>query len=122
LSIQFWPGWGEGVAGDGVFEGLSGVGLVGRDDENLAGVDGADIATAEVEAQGAAEDEADLLVGVGVDGDEAAFGEDETGEHGLGSVDGLTGEERVELLDLYVGPAVVNGVDMRSEPFVGEGL
>jgi len=61
---------------------------VAGDDEDFAGVDGVRGAVVEVEAESAFGDEGDLLVGVGVAGDDAAFGEDDAGEHGL-----LAGDE-----------------------------
>ena len=102
-------GWCEDVEGDGVFKGDGGVGDVAGDDEDSAGVGDADIAFAEVEAKGARDDVADLLVGVRVAGDDAAFGEEEAGEHCLGSVDELALEERVEMFDFDVGPAIEGG-------------
>ena len=90
-----FAGWGEDVEGQGVFEGDGGVGDASGDDEDLAGFDDADVAFSEVEAEGAGDDVADLLVGVGVAGDDAAFGEVEAGEHGLLSVDELALEEGV---------------------------
>ena len=109
---------GEDVEGEGVFEGDGGVGGVAGDDEDLVGFDDADVAFAEVEAEGAGDDVADLLVGVGVAGDDAAFGEEEAGEHGLGSVDELALQERVELLDWNFGPAVESGCCHGERPFV----
>ena len=53
------------------------------DDEDFAGVDGVGGAIVEVEAEGAFDDEGDLLVGVGVTGDDAALFEEDAGEHGL---------------------------------------
>ena len=79
------------------------------DDEDFAGFDGVEIAVAEVEHHGALEDEGDLLVVVGVSGYDAAFGEDDAGEHALGAGDELTLEEGVELFDLDFGPAVEGG-------------
>jgi hypothetical protein len=109
---------GEDVEGDGVFEGGGGVGDVPGDYEDLAGAEDADVAFAEVEAEGAGDDVADLLVGVGVAGDDAAFGEEETGEHGLFSVDELALQEGVELLDWNIGPAVECGCCHWDRPFV----
>ena len=57
------------------------MGEVAGDDEDLAGVDGVRGAVVEVEAEGALGDEGDLLVGVRMAGDDAAFGEDDAGEH-----------------------------------------
>jgi hypothetical protein len=108
----------EDVEGQGVFEGDGGVGGVAGDYEDLVGFDDADVAVAEVEAEGAGDDVADLLVGVGVAGDDAAFGEEEAGEHGLGSVDELALQEGVELLEWNVGPAIESGCCHWERPFV----
>lgn len=78
--------WGsEDVEGDGVLEGFDGVGDIGGDDEDFAGVDEANVVVgfAEDEAEGALNDEGDLLVMVGVGGDDAAQLEVEAAEHGL---------------------------------------
>jgi hypothetical protein len=103
-------GWGEDVEVDGVFEGLGGVGKVGGDDEDFAGADDFFYGrgfVAEEEAEGAFGDVGDLLVGVLMAGNEAAFLEDDAGEHGLLARDELAGEERVELFGRDVGPAGV---------------
>ncbi len=99
-------GWGEDVEVDGVLEGDGGVGDAAGDDEDFAGVDGVDVSVAEVELDGALEDEGDLLVVVGVGRDDAAFGEDDAGEHGLSAGDELALQERVELFAFDVGPAI----------------
>ena len=85
----------EDVEVDAVGEGGGGVEDVAGDDEDLAGVYGVGRTVVEVEAECAFGDEGDLLVGVGVAGDDAAFGEVEAGEHGLLSVDELALEEGV---------------------------
>ena len=110
-------GWGEDVEVDAVFDGGGGVGKVAGDDEDLAGVDGVGGAVVEVEAEGAFGDEGDLLVVVGVAGDDAAFGEDDAGEHRLGSGDELAGEERVELLVFNVVPTIESGFGHGVTPF-----
>ena len=73
-------------------------------------MDGVGGAVVEVEAEGAFGDEGDLLVVVGVAGDDAALCEDDAGEHGLIAGDELAGEERVELLVFDVVPVVESGV------------
>jgi hypothetical protein len=82
-------GWGEDVEVDAVFFGGGGVGKIAGDDEDLAGVDGVRGAVVEVEAESALGDEGDLLVGVRVAGDDAAFGQDDAGEHRLVAGDEL---------------------------------
>ena len=83
-------GWGEDVEVDAVFLGSCGVGKVAGDDEDFAGVDGVRGAVVEVEAKSALGDEGDLFVGVGMARDDAAFGEDDAGEHGLIAGDELS--------------------------------
>ena len=63
-------------------------------------------------------DEGDLLVGVGVAGDDAAFGEDDAGEHGLFAGDELAREERIELLVFDVVPTVESGVGHGGSAFL----
>src|ERR1700733_4297953 len=99
-------GWGEDVEVDGVFEGDGGVGKVGGEGDEFAGVDGVGGAIVEVEAKRALEDEGELLVGVRVPGDGAAFGEHDAAEHGLVAGDELASEERVELLWFDFAPAM----------------
>jgi hypothetical protein len=99
-------GWGEDVEVDAVFFGGGGVGQVAGDDEDLAGVDGVRGAVVEVEAESAFGDEGYLFVGMGVAGDDAAFGEDYAGEHRLLAGDELAREEWVELLVFDVVPAI----------------
>jgi len=82
---------------------------VSGDDEDLAGVDGVGGSVVEVEAESAFGDEGDLLVGVGVTRDDAAFGEKDAGEHGFFAGDEFAGEERVELLVFDVIPTVESG-------------
>jgi hypothetical protein len=102
-------GRGEDVEVDAVFFGGGGVRKVAGDDEDFAGVDGVGGAVVEVEAESALGDEGDLLVGVGVAGDDAAFGEDDAGEHGFFAGDEFAGEERIELLVFDVVPMVESG-------------
>ncbi len=111
-------GWGEDVEVDAIGEGGGGVGDVAGDDEDFASVDGVGGAIVEVEAQGSFQDEADLLVGVGVAGDDAAFFEEDAGEHGLIACDELALEEGIELLGFDVGPAVESGCGHGKAPFV----
>jgi len=80
-------GWGEDVEVDAVGEGSGGVGKAAGDHEDLAGVDGVGGAIVEVEAERAFGDEGDLLVGVRVAWNDAAFGEHDAGEHGLSAGD-----------------------------------
>ncbi len=82
------------------------MGQVGGDDEDLTGADDVFSAIAEDEAEGSFEDVGNLLVGVGVGGDGAAFFEDDACKHGLLAGDELAGEERVELLEFYGIPGV----------------
>jgi hypothetical protein len=104
-------GWSEDVEVVGVFEGLGHVGDVARDDEGLAAVDVVHVLFraffADGEAQNAGEDEDDLLVGVRVPGDDAAFLQLDSREHGLIAVDELAREKRVELFRWDVGPGAV---------------
>jgi hypothetical protein len=103
---------GEDVEVDGVFEGLGGVGKVGGDDEDFAGADDLVDGRAffsEGEAESALGDVGNLLVGVVVAGDDAAFFEFEASEHGLGAGNKLAGEQRVELLDGKIRPRGVEG-------------
>jgi hypothetical protein len=102
-------GWGEDVEVDAVFDGGGGVWEVAGDDEDFAGVDGVGGAVVEVEAESAFGDEGDLLVGVGMAGDDAALFENDAGKHGLIAVDELACEERVELLVFDVAPVVESG-------------
>jgi hypothetical protein len=99
-------GWGEDVEVDGVFESGGGVGEVPGDDENLACFDGVRGPVVVVEAECSFGDEGDLLVGMGVTRDDAAFGEDNAGEHGQGAGDELACEKGIELLGFYFVPAM----------------
>ena len=94
------------------------MGEVAGDDEDLAGVDGVRGAVVEVEAEGALGDEGDLLVGVGVAGDDAAFGEDDAGEHRLVAGDKLAREEWIELLVFDVVPTVESGFGHGESAFL----
>jgi hypothetical protein len=111
-------GWGEDVEVDAVFFGGGGVGKVAGDDEDLAGVDGVRGAVVEVEAEGAFGDEGDLLVRVGVAGDDAAFGEYDASEHRLLAGDELAGEKRIELLVFDRVPTVESGFGHGGSAFL----
>jgi hypothetical protein len=111
-------GWGEDVEVDAVFDGGGGVGKVAGDDEDLAGVDRVGGAVVEVEAEGAFGDKSDLLVGVGVAGDDAAFGEHDAGEHGFFAGDEFAGKEWVELLVFDVVPTVESGFGHGGSAFL----
>lgn len=119
-------GWGEDVEVDGVFEGFGGVGKMGGDDEDFAGtddlVDGGTFLFAQLEEEGSFGDVDDLLVGVLVAGDDAAFFEHDASDHGLGAGDELAGERGVELLGGDVGPTGVDGFSghRKRVPRVGE--
>lgn len=93
------------------------MGDVGGDDEDFARVDGVGGTIVEVEAEGAFDDKGDLLVWVGVAGDDAALFEEDAGEHGLIAGDELALEEGVELLGFDVGPAIEGGCGHGREPF-----
>ena len=110
--------WGEDVEVDAVFFGGGGVGQVAWDDEDFAGVDGVRGAVVEVEAERAFGDEGDLFVGVGVAGDDAAFGEDDAGEHGLIAGDELAREEGIELLVFDAVPTVEGGFGHGGSAFL----
>lgn len=111
-------GRGEDVEVDAVFFSGGGVREVAGDDEDLAGVDGVGGAVVEVEAESAFGDEGNLLVVVGVAGNDAAFGEDNAGEHGLFTGDEFAGEERVELLVFDVVPTVESGFGHEETAFL----
>jgi hypothetical protein len=102
-------GRGEDVEVDAVFDGGGGVGKIARDDEYFAGVDGVGGAVVEVEAESAFGDEGDLFVVMRMAGDDAALLKNNAGEHGLISVDELTGEEWIELFVFDVVPVVESG-------------
>ncbi len=91
---------------------------VAGDDEDLAGVDGVRGAVVEVEAESALGDEGDLLVGVRVTGDDAAFGEDDAGEHRLGASDEFAREEWIELLVFDAVPTVESGFGHGGSAFL----
>ena len=91
---------------------------IAGDDEDLAGVDGVRGAVVEVEAKGAFGDEGDLLVGVGVARDDAAFREDDAGKHGLLAGYKFAGEERIELLVFDVVPTVESGFGHGGSAFL----
>jgi hypothetical protein len=110
-------GWSKDVEVNGVFEGGGGVRQVGRNDEDLAGVDDVRGAVVEIEAECAFGDEGDLLVGVGVAGDDASLAEHDAGKHGLVAGDELTSEERVELFGFDFAPAMKGCGGHREEPF-----
>jgi hypothetical protein len=96
---------GEDVEVDGVFEGDGGVGEIGGDDEDFTGVDELGGTVVELEAERALEDEGELLVRVGVAGDDASLGEDDAADHGFAAGDELSGEEGIELLGFDFAPA-----------------
>ena len=86
------------------------MGKIGGDDEDLTGTDDlVDGGTffAKGEEERALGDVGDLLVGVLVAGNEAAFLEHDASEHGLCAGDKLAGERGVELLGGDVGPTGV---------------
>jgi len=91
---------------------------VAGDDEDFAGVNRVRGAVVEVEAESAFGDEGDLLVGVGVARDDATFGEEDAGEHGLLASDEFAGEKRIELLVFDVVPTVESGGGHRVTPFL----
>ena len=93
------------------------MGNAAGDDEDFAGVDGVGGAIVEVEAEGAFDDEGDLLVGMGVAGDDTAFFEEDAGEHRLIAGDELALEEGIELLGFDVGPAIEGRCGHGREPF-----
>ena len=111
-------GRGEDVEVDAVGERGGGVGKVARDDEDFAGVDGVRGAVVEVEAECALGDEGDLLVVVGVARDDAAFGEDDAGEHGFFAGDKFAGEKGIELLVFDGVPVVESGFGHGSGAFL----
>lgn len=76
------------------------------DDKNFAGIYCAGFTIIEVEADGALEDEGDLLIVMGMGWDDAAFGEDDAREHGLTASDELALKERIELFAFYIGPTI----------------
>ena len=94
------------------------MGQIAGNDEDFAGVDGVRGAVVEVEAESAFGDEGDLLVGVGVAGDDAAFGEDDAGEHGLIAGDKLAREKWIELLVFDVVPTVESGFGHGGSAFL----
>jgi hypothetical protein len=109
---------GEEIEVDGVDFCGGGVRKAAGDDEDLAGVNGVRGAVVEVEAERAFGDEGDLLVGVGVAGDNAAFCEDDAGEHGFFAGDELAGQERVELFVFDLVPTVESGFGHGGSAFL----
>ncbi len=109
--------WGEDIEIDAVFFRGSGVEDIARDDEDFASVDRVGSAIVEVEAEYAFGDERDLLVRVGVPGDDAALLENDAGEHRLFAVNKLTGEERIELLVFDIVPTVESGGGHEDDAF-----
>jgi hypothetical protein len=99
-------GWSEDVEVDRVFECFSGVGEVAGDDEDLSRLDDVDCAIAHHEAESALKDEGELLVGMGVGRDNAAFGEEDAREHSLATSNELADKEWVELLFFNFVPTV----------------
>jgi hypothetical protein len=110
--------WGEDVEVDAVGERGGGVRKVARNDEDFAGVDDVRRAVVEVEAELALGDEGDLLVVVGVAGDDAAFGEDDAGEHGFFAGDEFAGEKRIELLVFDTVPVIESGFGHERSAFL----
>ena len=94
------------------------MGQVAGYDEDLACVDGMGGAVVEVEAECALGDEGDLLVVVGVAGDDAAFGEDDAGEHGFFAGNEFAGEKGIELLVFDGVPVVESGFGHGSGAFL----
>ena len=113
-------GWGEDVEVDAVGERGGGVREVAGDDEDFAGVHGVRGAVVEVEAEGAFGDEGDLLIVVGVAGDDAAFGEDDAGEHGFFAGDEFAGEKGIELFVFDGVPVVESGFGHGASAFLFE--
>ena len=111
-------GWGEDVEVDAVGEGGGGVRKVAGDDEDFAGMDGVGGAVVEVEAECALGDEGDLFVVVGVARDDAAFGEDDAGEHGFFAGNEFSGEEGIELLVFDGVPIVESGFGHGASAFL----
>jgi hypothetical protein len=114
-------GRGEDVEVDAVFFCGGGVGEVAGDYEDFAGMHGVRGAVVEVEAESALGDEGDLLVGVGVTGDDAAFGEDDAGEHRFFAGDEFAREEWVELFVFDVVPIVESGFGHGGKCLSNEG-
>jgi hypothetical protein len=107
----------EDVEVDGVGEGGGGVGEISGDDENFSWVDRARGAVVEVEAKCAFGDKGDLLVGVGVAGDDAAFFEHNARKHGLVAGDELASKKRVELFGFDFAPTMKGCCGHGEEPF-----
>jgi hypothetical protein len=101
-------GWSEDVEVDRVFECFSGVSEVAWDDEDLSRLYDVGCAVAHHEAESALENEGELLVGMGVGRNNAAFAEDDAREHSLATSNELAYEEWVELLFFNFVPAVAS--------------
>jgi hypothetical protein len=112
-------GWGEDVEVDAVGECGGGVREVAGDDEDLAFMHGLRGAVVEVEAEGTLGDEGDLLVVVGVAGDDAASGEDYAGEHGFFAGYEFAGEKGIELLVFDGVPVIESGFGHGASAFLG---
>ena len=82
---------------DCVFEGLGFVRHVAGDEQNLAGFDDDDLAV-DPEFKRAFQDVGDLFVLVAVLGDDAAFLEEDAGEHHIFANNEVALKERVEVL------------------------
>ena len=98
---------GEDVLAVGVFEGFGGVREVAGDDEHVAGVEGDGLGGAvgvEDEPERAGDDGAELLVGMGVRGNQRAMFELQVGDGALGTGDELAFEERVQVFGGEGGP------------------
>ena len=110
-------GWGEDVEVDAVGERGGGVRKIAGDDEDFAGVDGLRRAVVKVEAESTLGDEGDLLIVVGVAGNDRAFGEDDAGEHGFFAGDEFAGEKGIELFVFDGVPVVESGFGHGRVPF-----
>jgi hypothetical protein len=107
----------EDVEVDSVFEGSGGVRKIGRNDEDLAGIDGVRGSIVEVETEGSLQDEGELFVRVGVSGNDASASEHDAGKHSLVAGDELAGKERIELFGFDFAPAMKGCVGHCDEPF-----
>ena len=108
---------GEDVEVDGIFEGLGLVGHMGRDAEDLPGAHG-DGLSADDEVKRTFENVGDLLVVVAVHGYDAAFAEEDAGEHHLLANDELAVEQGIQLFEFDVIPTMMSSVRIRHCPLV----
>ena len=111
-------GWGEDVEVDAVGERGGGVRKIAGDDEDFAGVDGLRRAVVKVEAESTLGDEGDLLIVVGVAGNDTAFGEHDPGEHGFFTGNEFAGQERIKLLIFDRVPAIKSGLGHECGAFL----